>query len=83
MLYMPNKCDNMEDLKKTTSGRTPENHSVWGERDNRSYRHNFRETYYDSPEMTDGGIAETSPFAQVLQVRKSKTKNLAQKRRFL
>lgn len=70
----PNKCDNMEDFKKTNRGRNPENHSIWRERDNRSYRHNFRDTCYDGPEMTDGGIAETSPFTQVLQVRNSKTK---------
>lgn len=70
----PNKYDNMEDFKKTSSGRNSENHSIWRERDNRSYQHNFRDTYCDGPEMTDGGIAETSPFTQVLQVRNSKTK---------
>lgn len=67
----PTKCDNIEDSKKSASGRNPENLSVW--RESRSHRHNFRETYQDGPEMTGGGIAETSPFAQVLQVRKSKT----------
>lgn len=70
----PNKCNNTEDLKKTTSGRNPENHSTWKEKENRSYRHNVRDTDYDGPEMTDGGIAEASPFTQVLQVRNTKTK---------
>lgn len=70
----PNKDDNLEDFKKTTSGRNSESHSIWRERDNRSYQHNFGDTYCDGPEMADGGIAETSPFTQVLQARNSKTK---------
>lgn len=71
-----NKCAKVECFKKATGGRNPENHSIWRERDNRSYRHNFQDTYYDVPETADGGIAETSPFTQVLQVRNSKTKNM-------
>lgn len=70
----PKKRDNMEDFRKTTNGRNPENSSAWRERDNRSYWHSVGEAYYDIAEMTDGGMAETSPFTQVLQVRKSKTK---------
>lgn len=67
-----NKCHNVEDFKKTYSGRNPENYSIWRDRDNRSYQHNLRHAYSDAPEKTDCGFPE--PFTQVLQVRTSKTK---------
>lgn len=65
----PKKC-NMEDLKKTTSGRNPEIYSVWRERHSRSCRHRVWEAFRERPETT----AETPPFTWALQVKDDNSK---------